>query len=128
MRLRGVGVDIVEVRRIEQLLGAGGSFARRWFTADEATRCRAAEQPAQEFAKVLAAKEAAWKSLGISWDAGVPWGSLVLIDGGEGTDGCTVELTGEVARVASVDGLSGIRVTTTAIDELALAMAFAWAG
>lgn len=104
MPVHGVGVDIVDVARVARLLARGGSFTR-WFSDDESERCGTALDPARAYAKTLAAKEAAWKSLGISWAAGVPWRSVLVADDG------TVSLDGAVAGAARAAGVGATRVT-----------------
>jgi holo-[acyl-carrier protein] synthase len=60
----GLGVDIVDIGRVERLLGAHGSRAlERLFTPNEAAYCNGKLRPAQHFAARLAAKEAAFKAL-----------------------------------------------------------------
>lgn len=122
MGLRGVGIDVVDVRRIERLM-AGTAFTQRWFTVEERWCCRAAEHPAREFAALLAAKEAAWKAMGLDWAAGVPWAAMEVAGPGRTR---AVELSGAVARAAAVAGVGGVAVTTTSVEEIALAMAYAW--
>jgi holo-[acyl-carrier protein] synthase len=61
----GVGVDIVEVQRVERLLRRFGSrFAARIFTKDEIAYCEQRARPAQHYAVRFAAKEAFVKALG----------------------------------------------------------------
>ncbi|WP_461106702.1 holo-ACP synthase, partial [Tessaracoccus terricola] len=99
MPIHGVGVDIVDVARVARLLARGGSFTHRWFSDEESARCGTAADPARAYSMTLAAKEAAWKSLGLGWEAGVPWRSvLVAADG-------TVRLDGAVAGAARAAGV-----------------------
>jgi holo-[acyl-carrier protein] synthase len=68
----GIGVDIVEVGRIERALGLYGErFVRRVFTTQEAAYCRQAARPPERFATRFAAKEAALKALGTGWRKGL---------------------------------------------------------
>ncbi len=60
----GLGVDIVDIARVERLLAAHGRRAlERLFTSGEAAYCDSKLRPAQHFAARLAAKEAAFKAL-----------------------------------------------------------------
>ena len=60
----GLGVDIVEIGRVERLLDAHGKRAlQRLFTPNESAYCQAKLRPAQHFAARLAAKEATFKAL-----------------------------------------------------------------
>lgn len=68
----GIGVDIVEVGRIERALELYGErFVRRVFTEQEAAYCRQAARPPERFATRFAAKEAALKALGTGWRKGL---------------------------------------------------------
>ena len=60
----GLGVDIVDIVRVERLLAAHGRRAlERLFTPGEAAYCDSKLRPAQHFAARLAAKEATFKAL-----------------------------------------------------------------
>jgi holo-[acyl-carrier protein] synthase len=66
----GLGVDIVDIGRVERLLQAhGGRALQRLFTPNEASYCHSKVRPAQHFAARLAAKEAAFKALSGSEEA-----------------------------------------------------------
>lgn len=86
MPLLGVGVDVVEVARVDRLLDRHGDrFVSRWFTPAEISWARRAGRPAVAFSAVLAGKEAVWKSLPAQATGPVPWRSLqVLPAGGAG--------------------------------------------
>jgi len=57
--IRGVGIDIIEVSRVEQALARWGeNFVGRLFTAAEAERARHARVRSQRLAARFAAKEA----------------------------------------------------------------------
>src|SRR5688572_11753820 len=58
-----IGVDIVEIPRIEKSVG-NARFLKRVFTAGEIAYCRARKNSAQHFAVRFAAKEAVWKAVG----------------------------------------------------------------
>ena len=124
MSLRGVGIDIVEVARIARLIRTRGeSFTNRWFTTEEADDCRSAHQPVAAFAARLAAKEAVWKSLGLDGNRSVPWRSITIRND-EGIE--VVGLHGDVALMGDALGVRQVSVSTTSLDELAIAVAMAW--
>lgn len=61
-----VGVDIVEVRRVEEAIGRWGDrFLARIFTPGEIAYCRGVAHQAESFAVRFAAKEAFTKALKI---------------------------------------------------------------
>lgn len=124
MSLRGVGIDIVDVARISRLINARGeAFTGRWFNPAEIAECSASEQPARSFAGRLAAKEAVWKSLGLDGSGQVPWRSIVVLTVGETEK---VSLLDGMAAAAGAGGVGQVSVSTTSLDDLAMAVAMAW--
>ena len=68
--IAGVGMDLVEIARVERMLDAkGGRMLARLFTGAEVAYARARARPAMHLAARLAAKEAAFKALAGSDDA-----------------------------------------------------------
>jgi holo-[acyl-carrier protein] synthase len=60
----GVGIDLVEIPRVERMLeDKGGRMLARLFTDGEIAYATARARPAMHFAARLAAKEAAFKAL-----------------------------------------------------------------
>ena len=59
-----IGLDIVEIRRIEKLARRNARFLPRVFTEHEIAYCRSKKNRWQHFAARFAAKEAVWKALG----------------------------------------------------------------
>jgi holo-[acyl-carrier protein] synthase len=64
VRIVGVGVDVVEIERVERLLRTRPSFRERVFTDDERRYCDGKASPAAYYAARWAAREAARKALG----------------------------------------------------------------
>ena len=68
----GIGTDIVEVDRINRLVGKYGQrFLDRMFTAVEQEACLGAANQGQRLAARFAAKESVMKALGTGWARGV---------------------------------------------------------
>lgn len=66
----GVGIDLVEIARVERLLdGKGQRALDRLFSADEVNYATGRARPAMHLAARLAAKEAAFKALSGSDEA-----------------------------------------------------------
>lgn len=61
----GVGIDLLEVERLERALERRPRLAGRVFTADELAYARARARPGRHLAARFAAKEAAVKALGV---------------------------------------------------------------
>ena len=64
MSIRGIGTDIVSVKRIQDVLARNPDFAKRVLTADEMLRYASHPKPVSFLAKRWAAKEATAKALG----------------------------------------------------------------
>jgi len=60
----GIGVDLVEVARIEQILSRRRTFVDRVFTQEEIAYCEGRGNPAECYAARWAAREACRKALG----------------------------------------------------------------
>ena len=78
--IRGVGVDIVKVDRIEQAVERWGyRFLKRIFTPAEIERCQKRARPAQCLALRFAAKEAFAKALGLGMRKGLRWRDIEVV-------------------------------------------------
>lgn len=67
--IKGVGVDIIEVKRIEKLAEKNPRFLHKVFTPQETTYSQGKKNKYQHLAARFAAKEAFFKALGrrINW-------------------------------------------------------------
>lgn len=119
-----VGVDAVEIERIERLLAREGSrFVERVFTAGEAGYCASVSRPAQSYAARFAAKEAVLKCLGTGWGAGAGFREVEVIRAADGS--VSVQLHGEAALHAARLGISSIALSLTHTQTTAMAFAVA---
>jgi holo-[acyl-carrier protein] synthase len=84
--IRGIGLDIVDIARVERLLeGKGDRALRRLFTPAEAAYATAHAFPARHFAARIAAKEAAFKALaGTEFARGIGWCEIEVVHIDEG--------------------------------------------
>jgi holo-[acyl-carrier protein] synthase len=64
MRILGVGVDVVEVERVQRILDRRSTFRDRVFTPEEIAYCDGKAVPARYYAARWAAREACVKALG----------------------------------------------------------------
>ena len=80
-----IGIDIIEVRRIREVLVRTPRFVERVFTSAERTYCDGrGAVAAQHYAARFAAKEAALKALQTGWRGGIGWQDVEVAsrDGG----------------------------------------------
>ncbi|MEI8183192.1 MAG: holo-ACP synthase [Desulfomonile sp.] len=109
----GIGVDIVEVARMEKILQQrwATKFVSRVFSPEEIASCRKAAQPAQAFAARFAAKEAFSKALGTGFSRGIS-PSGIHVCGGDGSQP-TIHLTGAALLTAEAMNVGPVHVSLT---------------
>jgi holo-[acyl-carrier protein] synthase len=74
MMIAGTGIDLVNIERIERVMGRwGDTFLHRVFTEEEILRCRKNIRPSTCFAARFASKEAFLKAIGWGLRNGIRW-------------------------------------------------------
>jgi holo-[acyl-carrier protein] synthase len=114
---RGVGIDLLEVARLERAMERHPRLAERVFTDDELAYARARGRPGRHLAARFAAKEAAVKALGLS-SFGL---REIEVVAGEPP---TLLLHGRVADAARERGVE-LQVSLTHSQEMAAAVVVA---
>ena len=115
----GIGIDIVEVGRIERALQGGEEMANRVFTENELEYCRARRNQYQHFAGRFAAKEAALKALGTGWQEGIRWKDVEVVPGELGQP--LLNFQGRAKEILDAAGAKQAQVTITHANEYAVA-------
>ena len=106
----GIGSDIVDVRRIEEVIARHGDrFLARVFTPVERARADRRARRAETYAKRFAAKEACAKALGTGMRRGVFWKDMGVVNMRSGQP--TMALTGGAAERLSMLIPAGMRPT-----------------
>lgn len=118
----GVGVDLVDISRMERALATSWSdrFLCRVFSRGEISTCTGAAQPAQCFAARFAAKEALAKALGTGFSRGVAPADI-RVHGGERQRPFITLHTGALA-VAEAMKVNAIHVSLSHTPSAAIAM------
>ncbi|MEA3338089.1 MAG: holo-ACP synthase [Chloroflexota bacterium] len=125
-----IGVDIVEVNRIERAVSRWGErFLKRVFTAGEIDYCA---ERSQSLAARWAAKEAVSKALGTGWapqeahDGGwIDWTEIEVCRQPSGEPG--IRLHGKALSRAQALGLTQWRLSLSHSNDFAVAMVLGWA-
>jgi len=74
MNLLGVGIDMIEIHRIERSIeNYGKKFLDRLFTESEQSYCNQHRKPSSNYAARFAAKEAIAKALGTGFGKHLSW-------------------------------------------------------
>lgn len=111
-----IGVDLIEVGRIEAAVAAWGQrFLCRVFTASELKLCRG--RPASLAAR-FAAKEAVMKALGTGFK-GMGWSEIEVLADTKGRP--VVNLKGRARGRADELGINDVAVSLSHSDHLAIA-------
>jgi len=106
----GIGVDLVQVSRIEGALNRWGErFIGRVFTADEAGLCLRRAVPSSCFALRFAAKEAFSKALGLGMRKGVRWKDIEVFHYPGGKPGLKVH--GKSLEICNQAGITRIHLS-----------------
>jgi len=101
----GIGIDLVEVARIERAIGRhGGAFEKRVFTDSEIAYCGSKKRPGMHLAARFGVKEAVMKAFGTGWSGGVSWKDVEVVNRAGGRP--EVVLTGRLLEIA--DGMGGV--------------------
>ena len=123
MALASVGVDMVEIARMEKVLGRRPNFAKRVFTKEERAYCDRMARPAQHYAARFAAREAVLKALGTGFSRGIGF-SDVSVGRSEAGQPLAV-LTGRAAEIAAEQGVLEVALSLSYTHEVAVASAVA---
>jgi holo-[acyl-carrier protein] synthase len=87
--IHGVGVDIIEIARVEKAIARWGRrFLEHIFTEEEIAYSQRHARPAQHFAARFAAKEAVFKAVGD--DPRLAWKDIVISNDPQGKPRCGI--------------------------------------
>ena len=118
-----VGVDMIEVARIQRALedgGIGKRFRDRVYTANEIAYCeKKGRGKYQSYAGRFAAKEAVMKALGTGWGAKVSWSNIEVVRARGGKP--EIALHNHTSAFAQKLGIRRLMVSITHTNHHALA-------
>jgi holo-[acyl-carrier protein] synthase len=117
----GIGIDLVQVKRIEQALERWGDrFKNKVFTPGEIDYCSRKRNSSPNYAARFAAKEALVKALGIGMRKGVHWKDVEVARGPLGKP--LLKLSGQATEVCKQEKIAGIFVSITHDQEYSSAI------
>ena len=117
----GIGIDAVELDRVDSVLRRRPRVAERLFTDGERTAMAARANPTPGLAARFAAKEAVLKALGVGIGA-VQWHDVEVVGAGEAP---SLRLSGRAASLAADLGVVSWRLSLTHTERTAHAVAVA---
>ncbi len=123
MALAGIGVDMLEISRMERVIERRPSFLRRVFTDEERAYCEHTARPAEHYAARFAAREAVLKALGCGFSNGVRVKDVSVVNDETGRP--QAKLEGRAAQIAAEQGVREIALSISHTRGVAVANAVA---
>jgi holo-[acyl-carrier protein] synthase len=119
--IKGIGVDTIELHRIERIYAEYGErFLNRIYADEERRYALRYKDPIPRLAARFAAKEACMKALGTGWNQGVRWRDIVVTNAPSGQP--TLTLHGKARDYADRLSVDVIHITITHDREHAMVM------
>lgn len=125
MEILGIGIDLVEIGRMEKAIARHEELVSRLFSPRERELCEDHARPARRYAACFAAKEAASKALGTGV-MGFSWQEVEMLRDERGQP--YLALTGRALELASSKGVDEILISVSHSRGLAVAIAQAVGG
>lgn len=125
MQVFGIGIDIIEISRIEEVLERHGDrFLKKILTVAERDYCMAQKKPATHIAARFAAKEAVSKAFGTGIGSDLGWLDVEVMRRSTGAP--QIRLTGPGAAFAEKEGIGEIKISISHARDYAVAKAMAF--
>lgn len=123
MALAGIGVDMLEIARMQQAIEKRPHFIRRMFTDAERAYCERTARPAEHYAARFAAREAVLKALGTGFSSGIGFQDVSVERDQLGRP--QARLAGKAAQIAAEQGVQEIALSISYTRDVAVANAVA---
>lgn len=124
MRVFGIGIDVVEVDRIESSMDEfGDRFAEKVFTESERKYCDSQRKPGLHYAARFAAKEAVAKAFGTGIGKDLGWLDMEIVRKESGEP--RLSLSGAGKAFAERSGIVEVKISLTHARHYAAANAVA---
>ena len=124
MNVIGIGTDIIECLRIDQMIERHGEiFLRRVYTPLEVDYCNSRKAATQHFAGRWAAKESVLKAMGTGWAKGISWRDIEVRNDERGRPSIT--LSGGAQEVCESLGVLTMHISISHCRSHATAYALA---
>ncbi len=117
----GVGIDMIEVKRVEEKINKENGFREMIFSEDEIKFCESkAAVKFEHYAARFAAKEAFLKATGFGLTIGYALKEIEIVNGANGKP--TITLNGNFKALANQHQWNKLHVSLTHIIEVASAV------
>ena len=116
-----IGVDMLEIARMERVIKRRPSFLKRVFTDEERAYCNSCARPAEHYAARFAAREAVLKALGTGFAEGIGFKDVSVTNDEWGKP--IAVLSGRAAEVAAERGVQEVALSLSHTRDVAVANA-----
>lgn len=123
MEIIGHGVDVIDLGRVEELLGQNDDFLHGWFTNKELEELGSRASRPEVIGGRVAAKEASVKALGTGFTGAVSWQDVEIFANESGAP--MVVLSGGALDLANRLGVARIVVSVSHSRATAIASVLA---
>lgn len=117
----GIGVDLLEIARMERVIERRPSFLKRVFTDEERAYCERFARPAEHYAARFAAREAVLKALGTGFSQGIGLRDVSVKNDELGRP--IAVLSGRALEIAREKGVQEVALSLTHTHDVAVANA-----
>jgi holo-[acyl-carrier protein] synthase len=116
----GIGTDIIEVNRLEQLFQKGDEYLESIFTKNEIDYCEKKGRKAEHYAARFAAKEACLKALGTGWRDGIRFSEIEVVNDELGKP--LLQFSGTAQERIQANKIRKTSVSLSHVKEIAIAV------
>lgn len=118
MEIKGIGTDIIDVKRISKIIKEDNGFVAKVFSEKEITYSDSKHSRELHFAARFAAKEAFFKAMGTGWRDGMKWTDISVSNNALGKP--EIFLTGKTKHIFSQKGFKRIHLSISHTREYAV--------
>ena len=118
--ISGVGIDMIDVERIEQRIKKENGFKELIFSKQEIAYCESKVNKFEHYAARFAAKEAFFKALGTGWANGINFNETEIVNNAAGKP--ELVFTGTTQKTLSALEMIKISVSLSHLKTLAAAV------
>ena len=127
MQIFGIGIDVVEIDRIEESIEKfGDKFLNRIFTAEERSYCDSQKRPHVNYAARFAVKEAIAKSFGTGIGKELSWLDMTILRAPSGEPSVVFSGAGKIFM--ETKNIVSVKISLTHAKQYAAANAIAMCG
>lgn len=118
--ISGVGMDMIEVRRVAAKISKESGFREFVFSRKEIEYCESKAKKMEHYAARFAAKEAFLKALGTGWTSGTAYNEIEITADEQGKP--QLGLLAETASFLAGQGIGKISVSLSHLENIASAV------